>query len=107
MTAFLRRERVHLNGALTVSTRPMSRRRGCAKSRRRVALRALSGLEALEDRCLMSSFQWASDVSGNWNNAANWVDQNDNPGVPVRTTTRRSATPTSPSRRARAIRLEA
>ena len=36
----------------------------------------------LTDRCLMSSFQWASDESGGWNNAANWVDQNDDPGVP-------------------------
>ncbi len=82
MTAFLRRERVRPNGAPTVSTRPLSRRRGCAKSRRRAVLMSLSGLETLEDRCLLSSFEWASDVSGNWNNAANWVDQNDNPGVP-------------------------
>ena len=30
----------------------------------------------------MASFHWASDVSGDFNNAANWVDQNHNPGVP-------------------------
>ncbi len=71
-----------LAGTRTVSTQPLFMRRDRGKARRRAAFLSLSGLEALEDRCLLSSFQWASDSSGNWNTAANWVDQNGNPGIP-------------------------
>ncbi len=71
-----------LGGARTVSTQPSFTRRLRGKARRRALLMSFSGMEALEDRCLLSSFHWASDSSGDWNNAANWVDQDDNPGVP-------------------------
>jgi YD repeat-containing protein len=71
-----------LAGARTVSTQPLFMRRDRGKARRRALLMCRVGLEALENRCLLSSFQWANDVSGNWNNAANWVDQDGNPGVP-------------------------
>jgi phage baseplate assembly protein gpV len=39
-------------------------------------------LEALEDRRLPATFTWALSGSGDFNAAANWRDQNNNPGVP-------------------------
>ena len=68
--------------ARTVSSQPLFTRPDRGKTRRRALLMSRVGLEPLEDRCLMSSFHWASDVSGDFNSAANWVDQSDNPGVP-------------------------
>ena len=66
----------------TVSSQPLFTRPDRGKTRRRALLMSRVGLEPLEDRCLMSSFHWASDVSGDFNSAANWVDQSDNPGRP-------------------------
>src|SRR5262245_29003567 len=84
MTAFLRRARLRQSGAPFVSNRPLSAPCILSKSRRRaVRISVSAGLEALEDRRLMASFQWANDVSGNFDNPANWVDQDTgNPGVP-------------------------
>ena len=39
-------------------------------------------LEALEDRRLPATFTWALSGSGDFNAAADWRDQNNNPGVP-------------------------
>src|SRR5262249_37912061 len=37
---------------------------------------------ALEERRLLSTFHWASDVDGSFTDPANWVDQNGHHGVP-------------------------
>jgi hypothetical protein len=39
-------------------------------------------LEALEDRWLPSTFTWANNVDGNFNDPTKWMDQNHQPGVP-------------------------
>jgi hypothetical protein len=39
-------------------------------------------LEAFEDRCLPSTFVWFQNVDGNFNDPANWRDQNGMTGVP-------------------------
>jgi hypothetical protein len=39
-------------------------------------------LEALEERRLPATFTWVLNGSGDFNTAANWHDQNNNPGVP-------------------------
>jgi hypothetical protein len=39
-------------------------------------------LEAFEDRCVPSTFNWFQNVDGDFNDASKWRDQNGNPGVP-------------------------
>jgi hypothetical protein len=39
-------------------------------------------VEALEDRWLPSTFTWVGPSGGDFNTAANWQDQTNNPGVP-------------------------
>lgn len=39
-------------------------------------------LEPLEDRRLPATFTWVQNAGGDFNNAANWRDENNNPGVP-------------------------
>src|SRR5262245_17458311 len=39
-------------------------------------------VEALEDRSLLSTFTWVGPSGGDFNTAANWHDQANNPGVP-------------------------
>jgi hypothetical protein len=40
-------------------------------------------LEALENRCLPSSFHWVPHQDGRWLDGNNWVDQNGHTGVPT------------------------
>jgi hypothetical protein len=39
-------------------------------------------LEELEDRRLLATFTWVQNGSGDFNTAANWRNDNGNPGVP-------------------------
>src|SRR5438309_1506489 len=41
-----------------------------------------SSVEALEERRLLATFQWAGNSDGDFGVAANWQDQNNQPGVP-------------------------
>jgi hypothetical protein len=68
----------------------MLRRWNYAKDRNRVLHRrrgdrrtkSFGTPEVLESRCLLSTFTWANNADGAFNVAANWKDQNGNPGVP-------------------------
>src|SRR5438876_11032059 len=53
------------------STKPPARRRSLCLA-----------VEALEDRWLLSTFTWVGPSGGDFNTAANWHDQANNPGVP-------------------------
>ncbi len=53
------------------------RNRAVSRSRRRALV-----LEALEVRCVPTTYTWAADVGGDINNASNWVDPNGNHAVP-------------------------
>ena len=50
--------------------------------RKRRRHRGLRMVEFLERRSLLSTFQWVSATGGDWNLAANWENQNGQPGVP-------------------------
>src|SRR5262245_44029849 len=39
-------------------------------------------IEELEARVVLSTFHWLDAVSGDFNDAAKWADQDNNPGVP-------------------------
>src|SRR5438552_12924330 len=56
-----------------------TRRLRCAPKQ---AKRQRLALEELEDRRLLSTFNWVVNGDGNFNAAANWRDQNNNPGIP-------------------------
>src|SRR5205814_8044301 len=50
------------------------------RTRRLAVLRP--SVEGLEARALLAAFHWAADVSGDFNAPANWLDANNQPGVP-------------------------
>src|SRR3954471_12634339 len=56
------------------------KRRPARRTRRLAAL--VPANEGLEARPLLASFRWAADVSGDFNTPANWLDANNQPGVP-------------------------
>ena len=58
-------------GRRPASSRPLSRRP-----------RYRPYVQAFEERVLLSTFTWDVNGDGNFNNAANWVDQNNHHGVP-------------------------
>lgn len=50
--------------------------------RRKARQRFQPGIQALEDRRLLATFTWVSSSSGNFNDAANWQNQQGQSGVP-------------------------
>ncbi len=65
-------------GLMDARAREKVGRRGREGARRRFQ----AGLEGLESRRLLATFHWASNVDGSFSNPANWLDQNNQPGVP-------------------------
>ncbi len=57
-------------------------RQQARSERRRALARVPLALEPLEDRRLLSTFTWTGTDSNDFNDSNNWVDQNNQPGIP-------------------------
>lgn len=70
------------NALLAALSRKPSRTTSLRRARQRRGSRRTTQAEHLEARTLLAAFAWNTDADGNWNDAANWLDENGNSGIP-------------------------